>query len=411
MQFSRIFSLLFISLVCAGCSWFTWLPWVDDPDDDKEKDKPAKLVDFDRELDLKIKWGAKIGDGLGKKYLRLSPALVADRVIAADGYGAVEARDRFSGKRVWQTKTHELNKGFFKSLNFIDRTDPSFISGGVGAGSGMALLGSTDGEVIALSAGDGSLIWSTRLGSEVLAVPAVGNDMVFAQTIDGRLVALQQADGEVAWTYDNQVPILTLRGTSSPVVFQGIVYAGFANGKIIAFRASNGEPIWEHRVKLPEGRSELDRMVDVDGRPLLAGGSIYVGAYHGYVKGLSLRDGRPLWEEELSTYLDLAEGYGQIYAIDEDDIITAFDQNSGEVVWTQEAFRLRKLGPPLAFSNYLLVGDEDGYIHVIAQRDGRLLGRRKIDGKGVRSNLSVQDGTIYALGNSGKLRALEIELR
>ena len=122
------------SLMLAGCSWFTWLPWVDDPDDEDAKDKPAELVKFDRELKLNRVWRARIGDGLGKKYLRLQPAIVADRIIAADGYGHVEARERFTGKRIWEISTHDFKEGFFAWMNFYDRTDHSFIGGGVGVG-------------------------------------------------------------------------------------------------------------------------------------------------------------------------------------------------------------------------------------------------------------------------------------
>jgi outer membrane protein assembly factor BamB len=189
------------------------------------------------------------------------------------------------------------------------------------------------------------------------------------------------------------------------------VYAGFANGKVIALRAENGEPIWEHRVMLPEGRSELERMVDVDSSPLISGAQVYVAAYQGRVKGLSRTDGRPLWEQEISSFLDLSEGYGQVYVVDDEDIITAIDQQSGEAVWTQESFRRRKLTSPLAFSNYVVFGDEEGYLHVIAQRDGRLLGRRKLDGDGIRSGIVIEDTTFYVFGNSGSLHALTIDLK
>lgn len=412
MSHTRSFtSIVVLALLCAGCSWFSWLPWVDGDDDKKKKDEPAELVKFDQEIELKRQWRGRIGEGLGKKYLRLSPAVVADRIIAADGYGVVEARDRFSGKRIWRAQTDKLEGGFFSSFNFIDRKDPSFIGGGVGVGDGLVLIGTTEGHIVALNVDDGALAWRTDLGSEILAVSSTGGGLVYTQTIDGRLVALDREDGEVTWTYDNQVPILTLRGTSSPVYASGVVYAGFANGKLSAFRSSNGEPIWDHRVMLPEGRSELDRMVDVDTVPMLLGGTIYIGSYHGRVKALSAQNGRPLWEREVSTHLDLAEGYGQIYAVDDEDIITAIDQASGEVVWTQDDFRLRKLSSPLAFSNYLLVGDDEGYLHVIAQRDGRHLGRRKIDGKGIRSNMLVADGTVFVLDNAGGLHALEVETK
>lgn len=162
---------------------------------------------------------------------------------------------------------------------------------------------------------------------------------------------------------------------------------------------------------LPEGRSELERMVDVDTKPLLVGGAVYIGSYHGRVKSLSRRDGRALWELEMSTFLDLAEGYSQVYSVDEDDVITAIDQQTGEVAWVQEDFKRRQLSPPVAFSNYLAVGDAEGYLHVIAQRDGRHLGRRKLDGDGIRTVGVVADTTLFVLGNSGGLHALEIELK
>jgi outer membrane protein assembly factor BamB len=407
----RWFGVVLSVSLLAGCSWFTWLPWVDDPDDEKDKDEPAKLVKFEHEIKLDRLWRAKIGEGLGKKYLRLEPAIVADRIIATDGYGHVEARDRFSGKRIWRTKTHSLREGFISKMNFIDRTDPSFVGGGVGVGEGLALLGTTNGEVVALDVADGSLRWTAELGSEVLSTPSADGGLVFAQTIDGRLLALNVADGSTVWTYDNQVPILTLRGTSSPLVQSDIVFAGFANGKIIAFRTGNGEPIWEHRVMLPEGRSELERMVDIDAQPLMSNGAIFISAYHGPTTSISARDGRPRWEQKVSSHLDLAEGYGQVYVVNEDDHIVAMDQESGEINWTQEDFENRVLTAPLAFSNYVLVGDDAGYLHVIAQRDGRHLGRRKLDRKGLRSDMIVEDSTVYVLDNSGGLHALEIEQR
>jgi len=403
-------SLVAACVLLSGCSWFSWLPWIDD-DDDEDETKPAELVKFEAEIKLERVWKAGIGQGLGKKYLRLMPAVVADRVIAADGYGVVEARDRFSGKRVWAADIGGLDEGWLSGLNFFDRRDPSFVAGGVGVGDGLVLLGTTRGEVVALDVASGNEQWRSELGTEITSVPSVDGGLVYVQSIDGRLLALGRDDGAVRWTYDNQLPVLTLRGTSSPVIDEGIIYAGFANGKLVALRAANGEPIWEHRVMLPEGRSELERMVDVDTRPLLEAGTVFIGAYQGRVKALSRRDGRALWEQEISTFLDLADGYGQIYVIDDEDVISAINQQTGEVVWAQEDFKRRQLSPPVAFSNYLAFGDMEGYLHVIAQRDGRHLGRRKIDGDGIRTLAVVADSTLFVLGNSGALQALEIELR
>ena len=402
--------LLLLCVFVGGCSWFSWLPWVGD-DEDEDPLEPAELVDIDKpEINIKTEWRRGVGDGLGRKYLRLRPLVLADRVYAADGYGYVAAYDRYSGKPVWESSVDELKSGILSSLNVFDRRDPSFV-GGFGSGLGMVFVGTTTGFVVALSATDGSQVWRADVRSEVLSAPSADEGMVFAQTVDGRLLALKAEDGEQVWSFNNQVPVLTLRGTSSPVYSAGAVVTGFPSGKISAIRAENGEPIWEQRVMLPEGRSELDRIVDVDGTPLVSTGNIYVASFQGKIKGLRQRDGSQIWERDMSSHLDLAEGYQQIYAVDEADTITAFDRDTGEVRWTQEALKRRRLSPPIAFSNYLVVGDDEGYLHVLAQSDGRFLGRRKIDGKGLRSGMSVAEGLLFVLGNSGKLSALTIEER
>ena len=422
--FVRLATLLAMGLIAGGCSWFSWIPGIGDKDDEEDVLKPADLVDFEPEARIRPLWRAKVGKGLGRKYLRLDPAPLADRIVAADGYGTVEARDRFSGKRVWRAHIGQAGptgrsprsgvRRFVPRVQFklFDRRDPSFVSGGVGVGAGFVLIGTTDGALVALSAADGSEVWRTTVGAEILSRPATGDGAIFIQTIDGRLLALEQTDGSVRWSFDNQVPVLTLRGNASPVFAGGIVYAGFANGMVSAVRTGNGEPLWEHRVMLPEGRSELDRMVDVDASPLIDGPLLYAVSYQGRLKALRVADGAAVWQRETSSYLDLATGYGQIYVVDETDAVIAVDQQSAEEVWRQEGLYRRKLSNPAAFSNYLVVGDDDGYLHVLAQSDGRFLARRKLDGDGLRSGMAVVDGrTLYVLGNSGSLHAIEIEAR
>ncbi len=399
-------------LLLGGCSWFSWLPFVDGDKDSRsekrrEEGKASELVKFDAEIKIKRLWRSKVGEGLGRKYLTLTPVVVADQVIAADAYGLVESHDRFSGKRLWQVRIGAVESGFF-DFGLWDRKDPSFVTGGVGAGGGMALLGTSGGEVVAIGIADGNERWRANVGSEVLVAPVVAEDLVFVQTIDGRLLALEEETGEVRWSFDNQVPILTLRGTSKPVVADGAVYTGFASGKVSAVRADNGQPIWEHRIMLPEGRSELDRMVDVDGTPLVVGGAIYAGSFQGRLKSLRRADGSPLWETEMSTYHDLAEGYGQLYVVDADDHVTAIDLESSDEAWKQTDLFKRKLTSPVAFSNYVLVGDEEGYLHVLAQSDGRFLARKRIDADGLRSAIVVSDSVVYIVGNSGSLTALEL---
>jgi outer membrane protein assembly factor BamB len=398
-------------LLASGCSWFTWLPWVDGKESEGEILKPAKLTKYDAEVNIRQIWKKGVGEGLGRKYLRIRPVVVADQIIAADGYGRVQSFDRFSGKTRWRSQLPAESGGFLSSFNVLDRTDTSFVSGGVGAGGGMAFIGTTNGQVIAFSVAEGNEVWRQTVDGEVLAPPVVGEGLVFLQTIDGSLTALELETGEERWQVDNQVPVLTLRGTATPVYDDGVVYAGFASGNLIATRAETGEPIWEHRVKLPEGRSELDRMVDVDSTPLIDGPIVYAVAYQGNVRGVRRSDGNPLWELPLSSFLDLDEGYGHLYVVTDQDAIVAIDRQSAEEVWRQNALYRRRLSSPVVFSNYVAVTDDDGYLHILAQNDGRLLGRRKLDGKGVRSRMLYADGMLYALGNSGGLHALEISVK
>ena len=400
------------ALLLGGCQMFSWLPWVngdkEDKDDDKERDKPAELVDFAAEADVERIWRAKVGRGLGRKQVRLPPLAIADRLYAADGYGLVVALDRFTGKRIWSARVGEPEgKSFYK---FWDRRDPAFVTGGVGGGEGRILIGTTRGELIALAVGDGTELWRTEVSSEVLAPPASAAGAVFAQTADGRLVALEAADGSRRWAFDSQVPLLTLRGTATPLVVGELVLAAFGDGNVAAIAHGNGAPIWLQRIMLPQGRTELDRLVDVDGTPVLAGGLLFAASYQGKLKALRLNDGGVVWETEASTFLDLAEGYGQIYFVSANDEVAAVSQASAAEAWRQAGLKNRRLTSPLAYGNYVVVGDADGYLHVLAQSDGRFVARRKLSA-GLRTRPIQVDNVVYALADDGQLEALRIRRR
>ena len=398
-------------LLLSGCAAFSWIPGIGDDEDDEEKTEPAELVDFDAEVKLERQWKNKVGKGLGSKYIRLQPLVVADRVVAADAYGVVAAFDRFSGEKIWQQQVGEVERRASGLDRFLDRSDSGFVSGGVGGGEGLALLGTTRGNVIALALSDGTEQWRTYVGSEIGAQPVAAQGRVFAHTIDGELIAFDAETGDKLWSYSSQVPLLTLRGTSTPVTGRDVVYTGFASGKVVALRANNGEPIWEQRIMLPEGRSELERIVDVDAAPLVTGNSVYAQAYQGRMMRILARDGRPRWEADVSSFLNLAEGYGQVYAVEEKDTVTALDQERGEVTWQHDLLARRALTAPLAYSNYLVVGDAQGYMHVMAQRDGRMMGREKVNGKGLRTPFVLADGTFFVLDNAGGLHAYKITTR
>ena len=242
-----------------------------------------------------------------------------------------------------------------------------------------------------------------------MSPPAVNRDLVLVLTSDGRLTALNRSDGARLWSYDTQVPVLTLRGGSAPILSGGFALGGFASGRLVTLRASNGQVLWENAVGLPAGRSELERIADVDSTPLLKGGVVFVVGYQGAVKALRLQDGQALWERPLSSYGALAEGYGAVFVTDDAGSIFALDQNDGVVSWQQPGLARRGVtGPAVAGAN-LLVADEEGYVHLFAQADGRPLARRRVDRKGVRLAPLGDGDVFYVYSNRGRLQALRFE--
>ena len=394
--------------VLAGLGGCSWLKGLNPFDGDDEELGPAELVEFEPEGRLRADWRATIGDGLGDLFTQLVPARVGNTLYVADAYGQVEARSLGNGNRRWETRIGTPEGGLLGSLVFWGRNDDdgSFVTGGVSADRDHVFLGTEHGELVALRSEDGEELWRSQLSSEVLAPAAIGGGHVFVMTLDGRLTALDVADGERVWSYDTQVPVLTLRGTGIPVYSDPLVFAGFANGRLTALRGENGEALWEHAVALPSGRSELERIADVDQAPLVTPSGAYVASYQGAIKSLRLQDGAVQWERPVSSYGSLATGYGQVYVTDEDGVLQALDSTTGNVVWSQDMLLRRGVTGAGVFGPYVAVGDFEGYVHVFAQSDGRLVGRERIDGDGIRIAPIGVDDRLVVLGNSGRLAVL-----
>lgn len=351
---------------------------------------PAPLPTFEAEIKLKKEWSRAIGNGQGKIYNMLEPAVEGDTIYAADVEGKVLAIDRYSGKVRWRKN--------------LERP----VSGAVGVGYGLVLLGTLQGEVIALDTDSGEVRWRTRVTSEVLAAPQSNGDVVVVQTQDDRLIALEAGSGNQRWIYESSPAVLTLRGTSTPIVTNQLVIAGLSSGKVVALDTRRGLPIWEQRVAVPTGRSELERVVDIDGNLLLSGRILYVAAYQGRVAALDVQSGRPLWQREASSYGGVAEGYGSIYVSLADGSVEAIDERSSSALWSNDALARRQLSTPAVFSSYVAVGDKEGYLHLLSQVDGRFVARIRIDRHGLRARPVVVGDWLYVYGNGGELVALTI---
>ncbi|MNE21632.1 MULTISPECIES: outer membrane protein assembly factor BamB [Pseudomonas] len=372
-------AVLTLAILAAGCS-----------SNSKKELPPAELTKFTEEVVLKKQWSRSIGDGQGESFNMLVPAIENDRIYAADVTGVVMAMDRNTGDVAWK-KDLELP-----------------VSGAVGVGYGMVMLGTLRGEVIALDASTGEQRWRSRVTSEVLAPPATNGDVVVVQTQDDRVIGLDASTGDRRWIYESTPAVLTLRGTGAPIVTNHLAVAGLSTGKVIALDTRNGVPVWEQRVAIPQGRSELDRVVDIDGGLLLSGGTLYVSSYQGRVAGLDLESGRVLWQRDASSYTGVAQGFGNVYVSLASGTVEGIDERSSSALWSNDSLARRQLSAPEVFSSYVAVGDLEGYLHLLSQVDGRFVGRERIDSDGLRARPLVVGDTIYVYGNSGKLEALTI---
>ena len=376
-----LLALLSFSILLSGCGSFG--------KDDAQR--PASLVDFEEEVTLERIWRYRVGDGQGEHYNRLTPAIAGDTIYAASVDGEVVALDRNDGQRQWRQRIDDIQ-----------------ITGALGVGGNMLFIGLADARVMALDADSGELLWEAETTSEVLTAPVYVRGRVIVQTIDGKLSSLDASSGERQWIYESTVPALSLRGTSSPIVQDSSVIAGFGNGSVVALALDNGTLRWEQRVSVPTGRSEIERLVDIDGNLLVVGNNIIVPSYQGFLAAIDRNTGQLVWRVEESTVHGTATGFGNIYSVSDNGSVNAWRLGEETANWTNDALARRGLSEPITFNNYLVLGDFEGYLHLLAQSNGRFVGRLRADRRGVRARMLTRAGTLYVYGNGGQLSAYRI---
>jgi outer membrane protein assembly factor BamB len=264
--------------------------------------------------------------------------------------------------------------------------------------------------VIALSAEDGALRWRVRVSSEVLAPPRASGGVVVVRTVDGRLAGLDGLTGGRLWAYDRSVPILTLRGTSPPVITHDAVLAGLDSGRLVAVALRDGRALWEQQITQPRGRSELERMVDIDAEPVVANETVYVVTYQGSIAALDLFSGRGRWQREMSSNTGLGVDSRHVYVSDTLGQVWAMDRASGSAVWRQARLKGRGLTAPVAVGEHVVVGDAEGYLHWLRRDDGQFAARTRLDSAGIAAAPVVADGeTVFVYGKGGTLAAVRAE--
>ena len=379
--FVRVTALLMLALWLAGCSWLRG---------EDNAEPPAELTKIETKVELKQLWSRDVGSGVDEHFLRLRPAVDGGRIFAADRKGRVTALDVTNGKELWDVKTGIA------------------VSSGVGVGEGLVLVGSSDAELVALDWRDGKEIWRAALSSEILSVPAAANGLVVVQTVDGKVAGLSAATGTRNWVLDRSVPVLSLRGTSSPLLVQNAVITGFDSGKLAVLDAARGLPVWETSVAVAHGRSELERMVDIDSPPQVWGGTIYAVTYQGRVAAIEGNNGRILWARDMSSVAGLGVDFRQLYVTDANSHVWALERENGASSWKQDKLTNRALTAPVAFGDYVVAADFEGYVHLMARFDGALVGRTRADSDGVLATPLVEGDTLFVYGNSGSLKAYKI---
>ncbi|PHS71148.1 MAG: outer membrane protein assembly factor BamB [Methylophaga sp.] len=382
----RISASIVLMLLLSSCETVNgWLA------EDSYEAPPAELVEFVPEYEPEIVWSVDTGDGAGNDYSDLSPWLQNNMIVAVDYEGEVSSFVAENGQHLWD----------------VDLDVP--VVTGVGGGEGLILIGTQKGEVIALDETQGKLLWRTRLSSEVLAPPKATQGVVVARTSDGRITGLSVNDGKALWSYQRAVPLLSLRGASTPVLAEDKVITGYANGKLVALSVIDGKTVWERSIAVPRGRSELDRLVDIDSEAVIADGKVYVVAYHGQVAALDLASGRKIWSRDMSSRsgLDVAAG-DAIYVSDDSGFVWALQDGTGDALWRQTRLTRRNISAPVIAGDYIIVGDFEGYAHWISRQDGRFVARMQIADGVIRSKPIVKDGLVFITAVDGTLTALRV---
>jgi outer membrane protein assembly factor BamB len=388
---NRLSRLLLLTafLLGTGCSTITgWFS-----DDDFDPREPVELQKINEQVKIKSRWSRGVGDGQGEGLYKINPVLVDDTLYVASAEGEVAAIDAEAGRVRWK-----------RDLDLA-------LSGGVSHHQGSIFVGTSEGLVMRLSASDGSEVWRAGVSGEVLSAPQGDGRYVVAQTYDGKLMGFDYETGEARWTYTSDVPVLTLRGTGTPMILGDNAIAGFADGKVVAVNLRSGNVAWEVRVAIPQGTSEIERIVDIDGSMALQGTELYVASYQGRVAAIDTRSGRRLWQRNVSSISGVGVGFGNVYVADDDGTISAFLRNGQGVRWQNIDLGFRELSRPTPVSSYVAVVDFEGYLHLLSQVDGDIVGRTKVDSSGARADMIASGNRLYIYSNDGALKAYDVEAR
>lgn len=379
----RILRILFIftlSLSLGACSTMSSLKFWGDEEDEEEG--PAELISITESVNLDSEWNKKFGTD--NNFGRLVPAFSNDTIVHVSSNGYLAAIDSNSGSDLWTKQTEDL------------------VSGAVTIGFKKIFYGTLDGDLIALDFKDGTEIWRSKVTSEILSPPVTNGSVVAAQTSDGKITGFNIKNGDQEWVHQNTIPKLTLRGTATPILAKGFIFTGFANGKVSMIYPDSGAIRLEIPVTINEGKSELERVVDIDGKSVVSNDILVSASYQGNITAIDLQQGQIAWQEKISSIHDLVSVRSRIIAIDEKDSIKGFGLSSGAILWQQDGLKLRSISSPAALGSNFAVGDFEGYVHILNSKNGSFVGRKKVSNRPILEVVS-KGAYLIVLDDSGRL--------
>ena len=349
---------------------------------------PSPLTAIEESGNFATAWETRIGNGSGDGYLRFALANRDGQVFACSNDGTVSAVDAESGAIAWS-----VNVGIK-------------LTAGVGLGDNMVFVGGGEGEVVALRQDTGEQIWRKQLASEILAAPAGADGVVVVRSSDGRFIGLNEADGEQLWQHSVTIPALSLRGESPVLIGEGVAVAGLDNGRMLVLSLEEGLPVFEKTVAPPRGRTELERMVDLDATPKVADNVLYLAAYQGNVTAVSLDGGGTIWSREISSHTGMDTDASTLYISDDEGNVWGLDRDSGGTMWKQPDLKGRRLSAPVVVGDTIAVSDFEGYVHWLETSSGNIVGRSRV-GSSAPGAAPVTDGTrVFLLSRGGELAAI-----
>ena len=390
---TKILAIIVLSSGLFACS---------SKDDEDPSTKIAELTELDNALEVKVLWDRSVGDGVSDYFSRIKPIVAYNKVYSASRMGDVIAFDKESGKKIWQADLSDIHN----KRSFWDSRVSALVAGGPTAGLNKVFIGTENGDIFALDAQTGELVWQGKVKGEIITPPAIDSGILVVNSASGILQAFDASNGEVLWKAEQDVPALTLRGISTPVIASGGVLVGSGKGELGVYILEKGQAGWLTEVGEATGSTELQRVIDLDSAPVVFGDKVYAISARGNLVAIELQSGRILWKRQYSSYRQIAVYRNDIFITTTRGHIYALSRLNGIERWSNVVLTNREVTGPAVVGKYIVVGDFEGYLHWLDQETGEIVSRHKVDSSGIHSTPTVVDDIMYSQSRDGDLQVI-----